>query len=150
VAVPGEDAMSAFSGLEKACPRCERLAGDHTLREWQACAGADRLELPYVDQPEALQVMRQVRESFGLGDDVIVVDHVVARALVLAGSAGPVRSVHPGVLCEFQVGIMGQAPTTITKVLFVGDERSIRGFGRLLRDASNGAVNAAGRAVRDG
>jgi hypothetical protein len=142
--------VSGFSGLEKACPRCQRLVGDHTLREWHDCADVERLEQPYEDQPEALQVMRQVRESFGLDDDVIVADHVIARAVVFAGSAGPVRSVHPGVLCEFQVGMMGQAPTTAVKVLFVGDERAIRGFGRLLRDASNGAVNAAGRAVRDG
>jgi hypothetical protein len=142
--------VSGFSGLEKACPRCQRLVGDHTLREWHDCADVERLEQPYEDQPEALQVMRQVRESFGLDDDVIVADHVIARAVVFAGSAGPVQSVHPGVLCEFQVGVMGQEPATVAKVLFVGDERAIGGFGRLMRDAANGAVNAAESAVRNG
>jgi len=135
------------SGLDQPCPACGRTSGDHTVREWAACLGRQTLVLPYEEVPRdlAAAAAENLRRSFGIDGDVIVADHVVVRAVTLDGATGPVRLRLPALLHEFQVGIAGQAPTVVAKVLFAGNGQTVRGYGRLVRDSANGAVNAAER-----
>lgn len=134
-------------GYESPCPACGRTSGDHTLREWGACLGTPTTDLPFEATPDDLAgaAAERLRRIFGIEGDVIVADHVVVRALTLGGSNGPLSVYLPALLHEFQVGIPGQPPATVAQVLFTGDVRSIRGYGRLVRDSANGAVNAAER-----
>lgn len=131
-------------GLDKVCGVCDRVSGDHTLREWAACLGSVTLDLPYEDVP-ADSVAARMRDTFGIAPDVVVADHVNVRALVLTGSAGAVGIALPALEHTFQIGKPGQAPADVAKVLFLGSEESVRGYGRLIRDSANGAVNAARR-----
>lgn len=139
----------SVSGLEQPCGTCERPAGDHTLREWAACMGEVTTDLPYEpSEPDAAElVAAQVREQFHLDGDLIVADHVVARAITLQGAADVVGVTFPGVLHEFQIGLGGTAPAVVAKVLYLGDVDAMRAYGRLLRDTANGAANAAERAA---
>ncbi len=140
--------MSPIRGLNEACGACGRPAGDHTLREWNACIGTVTTDLPFevaADDTAALAAA-SIRERFQLDPDLIVADHVVMRAVTLAGNSGPVRVCFPGLLHEFQIGVGGQALVTVAKVAFLGDVASMRGYGRLVRDSANGAANAAERA----
>lgn len=138
--------MSALRGLDEACGACGRVSGDHTLREWAACMGTVTTDLPFEATPPDLAAAAgaAVREQFALDEDLIVADHVVVRAVTLDGHAGTIRVKLPGLLHEFQIGVAGQAPVTIAKVAFIGDDGSMRGYGRLVRDSANGAANAAG------
>jgi hypothetical protein len=88
-----------------------------------------------------------VRERFQLDDDFIIADHIVAKAMVLSGSSGLVRVNLPALLHEFQVGVSGQPPSTVAKVVYLGDPATMRKYGRLLRDTANGAANAGERAA---
>lgn len=38
-------------GLDKPCPHCGRVSGDHTLREWAECMGQSS-ELPFEPIPD--------------------------------------------------------------------------------------------------
>ncbi len=142
--------MSALRGLDEPCATCERPAGDHTLREWNACMGTLTTDLPYEATPPdmARSAAAAVRAQFNLDEDLVIADHVVVKAVTLAGD-GRGHSIGvrlPALLHEFQIGLPGQPPTTLARVLFVGGADSVRGYGRLVRDSANGAVNAAGRA----
>lgn len=110
--------------------------------------GQPSLDLPFEAQsPDtAAYVADQVRKRFEVEADIIVADHVLVRAMTLAGDAGPLGVKLPAVLHEFQVGVAGQAPTTVAKVLFLADVDGMRAYGRLARDSANGAVNAAEKA----
>lgn len=136
-------------GLDERCPACDRVCGDHALREWVACMGNPTTDLPYAELPDdiAAAATENLRRTFGLDEDVIVADHVVAKALVFTAGAGPVRVDYPAVLHEFQVGVLGHPPAPIAKLLFAGNHDGIRAYGRLIRDTANGAVNAARRAA---
>jgi hypothetical protein len=138
--------------LDEACGVCERVAGDHTLREWATCLGTTTLDLPYEDTPPdvAATISNYVRRTYQLDDDVLVADHIVARALTLAGASGPVELRVPGLLHEFQIGIPSGPPAVVARVLFVGNPDSVRGYGRLIRDTANGAANAAERGAANG
>jgi hypothetical protein len=135
------------SGLDEPCPVCDRPAGDHTLREWQSCLGEQTTDLPYEEIPQdaAAIASENMRQRFGLESDIVVADHVVVKSLTIDGSSGSLRLVFPAVLHEFQVGVPGRPPATAAKVLFAGDAQAVRGYGRLIRDSANGAVNAAER-----
>jgi hypothetical protein len=104
-------------------------------------------DLPFEKTPPdmAAAAAAAVRQQFQLNDDLLVADHVVVKAITLQGSTGPVQVAFPGLLHEFQIGTPGQPPTTVSKVVFLGDEQSVRGYGRLVRDSANGAANAAAR-----
>jgi hypothetical protein len=135
-------------GLDRPCPHCARPTGDHTLREWSECIGAPSEHLPYEDTPAATRAMAdELRDRFGIDDDVLVADHIVAKAIVLDGQAGVLSVQLPGVLHEFAIGQVGAAPLTTVKVLFIGPPDVVRSYGRLVRDTANGAVNAAARAA---
>lgn len=138
---------SIVRGLDDPCPTCQRASGDHTLREWATCIGTQTTDLPFEPVPDDLAdaATENMRRSFDIPGDVIVADHVVIRALTLDCSSGPIRMRLPAVLHEFQVAIPGQPPTVVAKVLFAGNDQTVRGYGRLIRDSANGAVNAAGR-----
>lgn len=140
-------AEPAVSGLEEPCPVCDRTSGDHTVREWAACLGQQTTNLPFEETPPDIAgaAAENLRRSFDIDGDITIADHVVVKALTLDGATGPVRVRLPAVLHEFQVGIAGQPPSVVAKVLFVGDNHTVRGFGRLIRDTANGAVNAAER-----
>lgn len=143
----GERTTSAADGLDAPCPACGRTSGDHTVREWVDCLGAQTTDLPFEETPPdiAAGAGEHLRRSFGVDRDIIVADHVVVRALTLDGASGPLQVRLPALLHEFQVGVAGQPPTPVAKVLFTGNGQSIRGYGRLVRDSANGAANAAER-----
>jgi predicted O-methyltransferase YrrM len=135
-----------FRGFDDECTECGRLAGDHTLREWAKCTGDKSFDLPMADIPEDAteQANRMLRERFLLDDDVIVVDNVVTYATVLRGSSGPVGVKAPAVMHDFQSSASGRVKT-VARVLFLADAAGIRAYGKLVRDAANGAANAAER-----
>lgn len=140
-----------IDGLEAPCPVCTRSSGDHTLREWAVCLGEVTTDLPYEPVPEdaAQLASEELRRRFNLDDDVVLADHVVARAAVLSGGAGSLGIVGieiPVIIHEFGIGI-GHAdpPVTVAKVAFIADVTGMRGYGRLIRDTANGAANASER-----
>lgn len=143
-----------FGGMDQPCPRCERVVGDHTLREFRACqvARGEVEDRPYRElRPEdrVAAVIDGVRQSFGIGGDVLVADHVTCKALVLVGEAGAVTVRSPAVQMEFRVGLP-TGPAVVTKVLYLTPtSEDARRFGKLVRDTSNGAANAAERARQD-
>lgn len=134
-----------IEGLDQPCSVCERPSGDHTLREWAACIGTVTTDLPYEQTPPdaAAVVAEKVRQQFNLDEDLIVADHVVIRAATLDGASGQVRVRIPALIHEFQVGVSGQPPVTVAKVVYVADTDGMRAYGRLARDTANGAANAA-------
>jgi hypothetical protein len=141
--------MSTLRGLDEACSTCDRPVGDHTLREWNVCMGTLTTDLPFEKTPPdmARAASEAVRAQFNLDDDLVIADHVVVKAVTLAGEVrGAAINVRlPALLHEFQIGLPGQPPGTLARVLFVGPADSVRGYGRLVRDSANGAVNAAER-----
>jgi hypothetical protein len=130
-------------GLGQQCAVCQRVVGDHTLREWFACMGTVTTDLPYEGLPADLAeaAAASLRERFRLDDDMLVADHVNLTAFTLRDD-GPLQIMLPAVLHEFQIGSPDSPPHTVAKVAFIGDVRSVRGYGRLVRDTSNGAANA--------
>jgi hypothetical protein len=135
------------AGLDARCPACNRMTGDHTLREWADCVETQRTDMPFEEIAPDLAGLasENLRRSFDLDGDILVADHVVIRAVTLDGAHGPIRVRMPGLLHEFQIGVIGQVPTPVAKVLFLGDPQSMRGYGRLVRDSANGAINAIER-----
>ncbi len=136
-------------GLDEPCAVCGRVCGDHTLREWAVCMGTLTTDLPFEETPADLAsaTAAAVRERFELDDAIVVADHVVIRAMTLAGTSGPIQVRVPALMHDFQIGVPGQAPATVASVAFLGDVASMRGYGRLVRDSANGAANAAERAA---
>lgn len=131
--------MTTFTGgMEDICSACGREVGEHTMREFSACTDSRRHVIEYGDASQAL------RDRFNLPDDVLPADHVVAKATVLSGDAGPLKIAAPGLLLEFASSGTGRVEPVV-KVLFFGDSQTMRAMGRLLRDTANGAANAADR-----
>jgi hypothetical protein len=135
------------SGLDEPCPVFDRPSGDHTLREWAKCMGTTTTSVPFAEVPDdmAAAAATAIREQFAIDDDLILADGVVVRAATLDGHAGVVGIKVPALVHEFQINVPGHPPATIARVLFVGDVDSMRGYGRLVRDSANGAVNAVER-----
>jgi hypothetical protein len=135
-------------GLNDPCAACGRRSGDHTLDEWAKCLGTPTTDLPFELIPDdaAKLASERLREQFGLADDVVLADSVLARAAVVDGGSGQVGIKLPALIHDFQVGVAGAAPATVARVLYLGDVESMRKYGKLIRDSANGAVNAAGRA----
>lgn len=136
-----------IDGLDEPCGTCQRPAGDHTLREWNTCLGTVTTDLPYQATPPDLATVASaaIRRQFALDDDIMIADHAIVRALTLAGHSGAVSIRLPALLTEFQIGVPGQPPHTIAKILFAGSADGVKGYGRLVRDSANGAYNAATR-----
>jgi hypothetical protein len=127
-----------IDGLDDTCGVCTRVVGDHTMRQWAVCIGTVSTNLPY----EAAQ--ENLRQSFGLDSDMIVADHVVVHAAVLGGeSPGGIAIRLPALYHEFQVGRPGGPPVTVAKVVYIGSDEGIRGYGRLIDDSAVGAADAA-------
>lgn len=145
--------QSLFGGMEEDCPTCGEQVGDHTIRRISECLDerAEGEDRPYHDVgPEGLlaQALDTLRGRFALGGDVLIADHITAKSAVLAGEAGPMLVRIPAVIHEFAIGTpLGSA--TVAKVLYMGDTEVIRKYGKLIRDTSNGAANAAERAMAD-
>lgn len=146
--------VGAFGGMDATCPACGEEVGGHTLRKFTECAGERGLgvDRPYHEvkpQDAVSAVMNGMRERFKIGGDVLIADHVQASALVVAGEAGPLTIRSPAVLHEFQIGLP-TGPAAVVKIMFAaGTVQVMRSYGRLLRDTSNGAANAAERAQAD-
>jgi hypothetical protein len=139
--------VTTLRGLDEPCATCGRPAGDHTLREWNVCMGTLTTDLPFQETPPdmAAAASEAVRAQFNLDEDLVIADNVVVKAVTLAGDSGVLGLRFPGLLHEFQIGLPGRPPGTLARVLFVGDVAAMRGYGRLVRDSANGAVNAAER-----
>ena len=134
-----------IEGLEESCGTCGRARGDHTLRELAKCMGTLTTDLAFEETPDdamAAEVNRRLREQFKLDDDLQTADHVVVKALQLQNNMGVKM---PALLHEFQIGIAGQGPQTVCKVLYIGDPEGMRAYGLLARDSANGAANAVER-----
>lgn len=133
-----------IEGLEESCMNCGEVVGDHTVRQWNLCASAVQMDLKYEDVPEDV---RAFTERLGFAHGVQVADHCIARSLVMKGDSAPgmPRVVLPVVQLEFSVGTP-KGSLEGAKIAFIGSEESIGKFGKLVRDTSNGAVNAARRA----
>lgn len=131
----------SIQGLDKECPACGKVTGDHTVREWAQCTG-EYTELPYEPIPEdAVEVANaELRRRFSLEDDVIIADQVVIRAATLDGAAGVVGIKMPALIHEFSTSAAG-IPHTVAKVLFLAEVDGMRSYGRLVRDCANGAAN---------
>lgn len=134
-----------INGLDEDCSVCGRVSGDHTLREWADCLGTTTIDLPYEPVPEdAARVAReQLGLQFGLPDDWLVADNVVAKAMFLEGDSGAVQVRVPVVVHEFSVATPTGLVAVCPPVAFTSPPDTIRKFGRLIRDTANGAANAA-------
>lgn len=131
--------MSAITGgMEDLCVACTRVIGDHTMREFEACTASRSFEIGYGPASD-----RTLNDRFGIPADVVVADHLVAKATVLEGSAGQLEVKAAGLLLEFGSSASGKVEI-VGKVLYIGDVDGVRAAGRLLRDTANGAANAAG------
>lgn len=137
---------SQLTGLDQDCGVCGRVSGDHTLREWSECLGTTTTDLPYEPVPEdAARVAReQMGLNFGIPDDWLIADNVVAKALVLNGRSGHVDVKVPVLLHEFGVAAAG-GMVPVATLAFIGGPDTMRKYGRLVRDNANGAANAAER-----
>lgn len=109
--------------------------------------GAVAFSLPAEPVPDDLKeaASAALRKQFDLDDDLLIADHVVVKSATLAGSSGALEVQLPVLLHEFQLGHPGHPPIEIAKVLFLGNVETMRGYGRLVRDCANGAVNALER-----
>lgn len=132
-----------LSNLDAPCPICGRKTGDHTMREWSECIGGMSHDLPY--EPLAADLDARFREQFGIPEDTVIADNVVVRAATIDGATGNIAVVMPVVFTDFQIAQPGKPPATVAKVAFIGNDASVRGYGRLVKDSANGAVNAAVR-----
>lgn len=138
--------MSAINGLDDACPACNEVCGDHTLRQWSACMGTLAHTTPYQPQEPDVAALadRTMRERFGLEEDWLVADNVILRAATLDAESGVLGVRVPALIHEFSSSNPDPSqPRTVAKVVFIGSLDSMRGYGRLARDSANGAANAA-------
>lgn len=135
-------------GRDEACPACQKRTGDHTLDELDVCLGASALDLRY----EEVDGGEPVSLRWTLGDrNVVIADHVVARALVAGEGVGPDTRLPlavPVLHLEFLVGKPGAVPTPVGEIGLVGSPDGLRKMGKLFRDTANGAANAAERAAK--
>lgn len=133
-------------GLDDPCAACDRVSGDHTLREWAVCMGTQTTDLPWAPVPDdatGAAAGEAIRRMFQLDHDLIVADNVVIKAAVLDGASGPVQVRVPALIHEFGVGRPGEAPATMAKVAFVADSAVMRAYARLAADSARGAARAA-------
>ncbi len=111
------------------------------MREMDEHAARRHSDLDYEDVPDGPIPVP------GL-DGSLVADSVVARATVFTGEGeGGAKVVGPAVVLSFSTGVAGGVPDPVVTVVFVGSPDGMRRFGKLVRDASNGAANAAERAT---
>ena len=144
--------MSALRRLDEPCPTCERVSGDHTLREWSACIGEATTDLPFEPVAPDLQDAADtaLHQRFGIDPDIVIADHVDVKAITVDGHTGPVQVRFPALLHDFKVGRPPGPPAPLAKVLYLGDVTVMRQYGRLIRDSANGAANAAERGREHG
>lgn len=127
--------MTVLGGLNEDCIACGRRRGDHTLDELAVCVAKPTLDLPYEDQP-----LTWLTGKLGLSEDTVTADHIIVKSMVLRGE-GPIPVTIPALLFEFSASPNTQEPRA--RVLFMGDEQTMRKIGLLVRDTANGAINAA-------
>lgn len=122
------------TNLDDPCPDCDRPIGGHTVEEWFAHMTKPGEDLRYEDNPTG-PVYRDGDQTTPLAD------HLTCSALVLEGGPnGPM----PAVKFEFSTRSGGKL-VPVGSVVFIGSEVVIRKIGKLVRDTSNGAINAVNR-----
>ncbi len=133
----------AVEGLDSRCPACDRISGDHTLREWAECMG-ESSELPFepIAEDSAEAANAALRKRFNLDESQVVADNVVIRAATLDFSAGEVGGKMPALICDFQTSFNGML-LPAANVVFIAPPEGMRGYGRLVRDSANAAANRA-------
>jgi len=109
--------------------------------------GTPTTDLPFERIPDdaAALASEAIRKQFALDDDLILADSCVIRAALIDGASGVVKVKVPTLIHDFQIGIPGRPPSTVARVLYMGDVAAMRSYGRLVRDSANGAANAAER-----
>lgn len=134
--------MSLVRNLDAPCPTCDRPTGDHTVREWNACAETPAVDLPYEDVPADVAALRFDLE----GRPVLMADHVTARALVMRAE-GAVAVTAPVLLLTFGIGTPSGLDD-VAEVGLVGTPEILRKIGTLLRRTANAAANRAEKEPR--
>lgn len=131
-----------IGNLDDVCPIDGRPVGDHTLREWDEHAARPSIDVPYEDLPDGLAMAATTVAPFA--------DTVDTRALVGTYDNGALKGVMPCLELHFQIGHPDRPPDTVTTVTYIAPPSVMRKFGKLVRDAANGAANAAERAGATG
>jgi hypothetical protein len=131
--------VSTIQDLDALCPHDGRPIGDHTLREWNDHMGVPTLDLDYEENPDSEIVDVQV--------EMVVADHVVARAGVQRLGGGGMTAVVPLLVLDFGQGRIGGPPVHQVTVGLLSTPEVMRKIGKILRDTANGAANAAERAT---
>jgi hypothetical protein len=99
----------------------------------------DRFELPYEDVPGG-------PFEAALGPEYPLSDHVVVAGAFFEAPGGLFV---PCLRIGFQRGVPGRPPEWVTGTAFVGDERTVSSFERLVHDAVSSARRGVARARLD-
>lgn len=140
----GRARMSAGANpadLEQVCPHDGKKIGEHTVAEWfdHLVDQVPHTDLPFEHAPDGPVMV-------DLGDEQLeLVDTIMARATILAGTAGPVDFVTPIAILDLQQGRAGDVPLQVRRVGVIGTPDSMRKLGKLVRDTFYAAANAAER-----
>lgn len=137
--------MSAFEGLDQPCPYgCDKTIGAHTLVEWGAHVdnGDGEHDLPW--QPVGGDTPIK---AILAGEELVMADTLSCRSMLAQAPPGHPFGVNlPCLVLEFQRGNPTGVPATVAEVAYLGSPSSMRRAGVLVRDAANGAANAAEKA----
>lgn len=131
--------MTARPDLAVICPHDGRPVGAHTLDEWwDDVHSAPHTDLDYEENPAGAPVEVDVT--------MIAADTVVARAGVQQHELGGALLTVPVLLLDFAQGRLDGPPAHQVSVGLLGTPEGLRKAGKVIRDAANGAANAAERA----
>jgi len=101
------------------------------------------LDLPYEDVADG-----PITVAMPDDEQLVLIDHVLARSTILAGTAGTQAFALPIVILDLQQGrgLSDQPPLQVHRVGIISPPDVLRKMGKLLRDACYGAANAVERA----
>lgn len=125
--------------LAAPCPHDGRPIGEHTLDEWwDEVHAAPHTDLDYEEHADGVPVDVPV--------EMVVADTVIARAGVQRHDLGGAQVVVPVLVLDFSQGRLGGPPEHQVSVGLLSTPDVMRRIGKVIRDAANGAANAAERA----
>lgn len=131
--------MTARPDLAVICPHDGRPVGAHTLDEWwDDVHRAPHTDLDYEENPDGQIVQITL--------DAVVADTLVVRSAVQQHDIGAARVVVPVLVFDFAQGRLAGPPEHQVSVALLSSPSLLRKLGVIIRDAANGAANAAERA----